>query len=65
MRKLLNHILKRKVSTERVDNMPSGIASSALDRRVQNMLALHATQPLPPPQPFKVLSNPIQKTENI
>jgi hypothetical protein len=65
MQKILNHILKRKISTERVENMPSTAAVSALDRRVQQMLALQATQPLPQSQSFKVLLNPFQKPQEV
>jgi hypothetical protein len=61
MQKILNQILKRNVSTERVTNMPSGIAVSALDHRVQHMLALQSLQPPPPRKSFGDLSNPIQK----
>lgn len=61
MQKILNQILKRRVSTERVDNMPNGIAVSALDQRVQQMLAMQALKPSPQRRTFADLSNPIQK----
>lgn len=65
MQKILNQILTRKVSTERVTNLPSGIAVSALDQRVQHLLALQALKPLPQRRTFSDLSNPIQKPEKI
>jgi hypothetical protein len=64
MQKLLNHFLNRKLSTQRIENMPSNIAVSALDKRVNQMLAMRATQPLPQPKPLPVLSNPIQMSAN-
>jgi hypothetical protein len=63
MQNVLNHILKRKISTERIDNMASGTAVSALDRRVQHMLTMQSNQPQPPPKTFATLSNPIQKPQ--
>lgn len=65
MQKILNQILKRNVSTERVENMPSGIAVSALDDRVKHMLALQALRPLPKRRTFGDLSNPIQKPHEV
>jgi hypothetical protein len=65
MQKILNQILKRNISTERVDNMPSGLAVSALDQRVQHMLALQALQPPPQRKTFGDLSNPIQKPQEV
>jgi hypothetical protein len=60
MQKMLNTLLKRNVSTQRVDDMASLQAVSALDRRVNKMLSLQATQPLPRTQQFADLSNPTQ-----
>jgi hypothetical protein len=60
MQKLLNTLLKRNVSTQRVDDMASVQAVSALDRRVNKMLSLQATQPVPQPHQFAHLSNPNQ-----
>jgi hypothetical protein len=65
MQKILNQILNRKVSTERVTNMPSAIAVSALDQRVQQLLALQALKPLPRRRTFGDLSNPIQKPQEV
>jgi hypothetical protein len=65
MQKILNQILNRKVSTERVTNMPSAIAVSALDQRVQQLLALQALKPLPKRRNFGDLSNPIQKPQEV
>jgi hypothetical protein len=45
--------------------MPSGIAVSALDQRVQHLLALQALKPLPQRMTFGDLSNPIQKPQDI
>ncbi len=61
MQKLLNHIMRRNVSTERVDNMVADQALIALDKRVIRMLAAHSAQPAPQSRHFEVLSNPIQK----
>lgn len=65
MQNILDQLLKRKISTERVTNMPSGIAVSALDQRVQHMLALQALQPVPQRRTFGDLSNPIQKPPEV
>jgi hypothetical protein len=65
MQKILNQILNRKVSTERVTNMPSALAVSALDQRVQQLLALQALKPLPRRRTFGDLSNPIQKPQEV
>jgi hypothetical protein len=65
MQKILNQILNRKVSTERVTNLPSAIAVSALDQRVQQLLALQALKPLPRRRTFGDLSNPIQKPQEV
>jgi hypothetical protein len=62
MKKILNHILKRKVSTERVDNLPSGVAMAALDKRVQHFMDGQASQGAPQPRSFAELSNPLQKS---
>jgi hypothetical protein len=59
VQKILNHILKRKVSIQRIEDSASIIAASALDRRVQKMLALQSNQPLPQQAHFQHLSNPI------
>jgi hypothetical protein len=59
MQRILNRILKRNVSTKRVEDTASMLAVSALDRRVQHMMALQATQPLPQIEHFKHISNPI------
>ncbi len=58
MQKILNHILKRNISTQRVDDIASVLATSALDRRVQHMLALQAGQPSPQLDHFKHVANP-------
>jgi hypothetical protein len=60
MQQFLNRFLTRKMSTKRVDDMPSNQAVSALDKRVNRMMALHATQPVPQRLQFQSLSNPIQ-----
>ncbi len=60
MNKFLRRMMNRKVSTQRIDDMPSFIAVSALDRRVDQMLALQATQPLPQSLQLQILSNPTQ-----
>jgi hypothetical protein len=56
--------MKRKVSTQRVDDMASNQAVAALDRRVNTMLMRSATNPIPQPRHFEALSNPIQKPSN-
>lgn len=65
MQKILDQLLKRRISIERVTNMPSGTAVSALDQRVQHLLALQALKPLPQRMTFGDLSNPIQKPQDI
>jgi hypothetical protein len=60
MKKFLKRVMNRKVSTQRIDDMPSFIAVSALDRRVNQMLAMHASQPLPGSVRLQTLSNPTQ-----
>lgn len=60
MQRVLNLFKKRKQSTQRVDDMADGMARAALDQRLNRMLALHATQPLPSQRHFAPLSNPIQ-----
>ena len=65
MQKIINQILTRRVSTERITNLPDGMAVSALDQRVQQLLALQALKPLPQRRTFSDLSNPIQKPEKI
>jgi hypothetical protein len=64
MQKVLNLIMKRKVSTKRVDDMADARARMALDKRLNRMLAAHATQPVAAPRHFEPLSNPIQKPQN-
>jgi hypothetical protein len=46
MQRILNLLLKRKQSTQRVDDMPSGAARAALDQRLNRLLASHANQPV-------------------
>jgi hypothetical protein len=60
MKKFLKRVMNRRVSTQRIDDMPSFIAVSALDRRVNQMLAMHASQPLPSSVRLQTLSNPTQ-----
>ncbi len=64
MRNVLNLIMKRKLSTQRVDDMPDAMARTALDQRLHQMLALHALQPAPQQRHFVPLSNPIQIAHN-
>lgn len=58
MKNFVNRILQRKQSTQRVDDMANGMARAALDRRLNQMLALHASQPVPPPRHFELLVKP-------
>lgn len=60
MNKFLRRMMNRKVSTQRIEDMPSFIAVTALDRRVNQMLALQANQPLPQSIQLQILSNPTQ-----
>jgi hypothetical protein len=64
MHKVLNLLRPRKQSTKRVDAMASGQARAALDQRLHRMLAQHALLPVPQPQQFKSLSNPVQTPVN-
>jgi hypothetical protein len=63
MQKVLNMLLKRKISTQRVENLPNSLACTALDQRMNRMLALHVDVPLVQRQ-FAPLSNPIQNQQN-
>lgn len=60
MNKFLRRMMNRKVLTQRIEDMPSFIAVTALDRRVNQMLALQANQPLPQSIQLQILSNPTQ-----
>jgi hypothetical protein len=60
MEKLFDMILKRRLSTARVDAMPDGMARTALDRRLGVMLEQHARAPVPPPRSFAPLNNPLE-----
>jgi hypothetical protein len=60
MQQFLNRFLNRKISTKRIDDMPSHQAVIALDNRVNRIMALHATQPVPQRMQFQILSNPFQ-----
>ena len=64
MQKVLNLIMKRKVSTQPVDDMADNQARIALETRLNRMLALHASQPVQSPRGFAPLSNPIQNAVN-
>ncbi len=59
MQKVLNLLLKRKISIQRVDDMPNAGARTALDQRMNRMLALHSDVPMPQ-RAFAPLSNPTQ-----
>jgi hypothetical protein len=63
MQKVLDLLLKRKISTQRVDDMPNAQARAALDQRMNRMLALHSNVPLPQ-RAFAPLSNPIQNRQD-
>ncbi len=64
MQKIINQFLNRKISTQRIDDLPSTVAVSALDKRVNQMLAMQSLQPLHQPKQFQSLSNPIQLPAN-
>ena len=58
MRDLINKIMTRKQSTQRVDDMPSGAARAALDQRLNRMLVQHANEPAPQARQFETLLDP-------
>jgi hypothetical protein len=62
MEKLISLILKRRLSTARIDAMPDGMARAALDRRYSALVEELARKPLPPPRSFAPLGNPLEKT---
>jgi hypothetical protein len=62
MEKLINLLMKRKISTARIDAMPDGLARAALDRRYLALLDEQARKPAPVPPSFGPLSNPLDKT---
>jgi hypothetical protein len=55
MKTILALLNRNKISTQRVDDLASQSARSALDLRMQRMLAYHASQPQPQPQHFPAL----------
>jgi hypothetical protein len=63
MQKIINAVLKRNMSTQRVDDMPNTMATAAMNLRMNRLLQHQALQPLPRRQ-FDVLSNPNQKQAN-
>ena len=65
MNKMMNLINRRKQSTQRVDDLANGVARAALDRRLGQMLALHASQPLPQLRHFKPLTHPVATPPTI
>jgi type IV secretory pathway ATPase VirB11/archaellum biosynthesis ATPase len=58
MRDLINRMLTRKQSTQRVDDMAAGAARAALDQRLNRMLVQHANQPAPQARQFDALKDP-------
>jgi hypothetical protein len=58
MRDLINKLWTPKQSTQRVDDMASGQARSALDQRLNRMLTQHASQPAPQVRHFETLTDP-------
>lgn len=62
MRRVLDLLLRRKISTQRVDDMPNAQARAALDKRMNQMLSLH-TDVAAPLRVFAPLSNPIQNPQ--
>jgi hypothetical protein len=63
MQKVLNLLLQRKISTQRVEDLPNSMACAALDQRVNRLLALHADVALPL-RHFAPLSNSTQNLTN-
>jgi hypothetical protein len=59
MEKFLKLVMKRKISTERVDAMADGVARAALDKRFGLMMDQQANKPAPLPRSFAPLSNPL------
>ena len=64
MQKVISLFTRRKVSTQRVDDMASNAARIALEQRLNRMVAAHAALPEPQRKTFAPLSNPIQKVGN-
>jgi hypothetical protein len=58
LQKMIGLIAKRNQSTQRVDDMANGMATAALGRRLDHMLAMHASQPAPPLRHFETLTVP-------
>jgi hypothetical protein len=59
MKTLIAFLNRKKISTQRVDDMASAIACSALDQRLQRMLAHHARQPECAVMQYPPLQNPL------
>lgn len=64
MQKMLQLVWKRKISTARVDDMPSQAAHAALNRRLHRMLDHHSSLQVQALEPQKVFSNPLQTPPN-